>query len=1057
MRTLTTVFFLSAAITLSGTFGSRAATNFSVEAVSVRAPGLPPLVTGSGDSLGPVLSADGRFVVFVSSAPNLVTNDTAASVTGGWLDLFVRDLNSGKTTLVSINSFRSAGGQGDSVGPDISADGRFVAFESSADDLVVGDTNQLSDVFVRDMTAVTTSLLSQGRDGAAGNGASHIFFLTPNGRFVLFESDASNLVENDTNGIPDVFVRDLQSGTTTLVSVNAQGGNGAGSAAAGITPDGRFVVFASSATNLIPQTTGLDEVYVRDTVQQQTLWASTNAAAIFNQVYGPSTFRVSSLSPSMSEDGRYVAFTAVRLTAQIVLRHDLQTGVTDLILTNNNVQEVTLSRDGHQVAFAAAPGLLPSDVYLWDDLSRSNQLISVNADGTGPGDGVSDSPVISPDHRLIAFLSSSTDLTTNLTDGDYHLYIRNLQTGKTELVDVDLNGEADFGSPVVAEFSTNGNFLAFESRNPNIVAGDGNNAYDVFVRNLTTRTTVLVSASDPSLPRATGAGESSIAPNSASGDGRYLVFISAAEDLVVNDGNLLQDVFLRDLSNHTTQLISVNTTGVSGNDLSWGPVISTNGRFVAFVSVATDLVPNDSNGQSDIFLRDRLNGTTKLVSANALNTGSASGDSAAPTMSADGRFVCFESKATNLVPGVKINAAFNDVFIRDTLLQTNFAVSLSASGTTTGDRESNRALISPDGRFVVFESSAQNLGSAPVPRGLYLRDLVAGTNILLTTVRPGIPAQPKIFSADGSALVFTADPFSIFVYEFSSRSKSLVCTNCTTPSISANGSLVAAQTFASTLVAHTNQITLFDRSTGRSTLVSAGWDGTSAGDRRSSQPAISPDGSFVAFASQAANLIPSDTNGLTDVFVRDLKAGVTLLVSRTFDRGLPGLRLSNLPVFAGDSRTLIFQSSSPDLVPGDFNLAQDVFVFRLPGEMDSDADGLPDNWERVFFGNLEGGGSADGDGDGQTNWEEFIAGTNPVDASSILRLAPLVETTSEGYKFIAWAHNPNRTYTVQYKTNLTDPEWLSLSGAHGSYRNSLGFFDLTTNATQRFYRVLVTP
>ena len=1032
-----------------------AGTNFLVEAVSVRELTLPPVVTGSGDSLGPVLNANGRFVVFSSSAPNLVTNDTAASVTGGWLDVFVRDLNSGKTTLVSINSSRSAGGQGDSVGPDVSADGRFVAFESSAEDLVVGDTNLLSDVFVRDITSGAMFLISPGKDGDAGNGASHISSLTPDGRFVLFESEASNLVDNDTNGIPDVFVRDLQTGTTTLVSVNAQGGNGAVSDAAAITPDGRLVAFASSATNLIPQTTGLQEVYVRDMIQGQTLWASTNATAIFNQVYGPSTFRVSSLNPSISEDGRYMAFTAVRITAQLILRHDLQTGVTDLILTNNNVQEVTLSRDGHQVAFAAAPGFLPSDVYLWDDQSRSNRLISVNADGTGPGDGGSDTPVISPDNRFVAFLSSSSDLTTNLTEGDYHLYVRNLQAAKTELVDVDLNGEADFGSPLGAEFSTNGNFVAFESRNPNIVAGDANNAYDVFVRNLTTQTTVLASASDQSSPSYTGTGESSIPLNCASSNGRYLVFLSAAEDLVSNDGNVLQDVFIRDLSNSTTQLISVNTNGVSGNDLSWSPVISTNGRFVAFVSLATDLVPNDSNGRSDIFICDTLSGTTRLVSANALNTGAANGDSAAPLMSADGRFVCFESKATDLVPGVKSNAAFKDIFIRDTLLQTNFAVSLSASGTTTGDRESNNAVISPDGRFVVFESNAQNLGPAPVTRGIYLRDLAAGTNILLTTLRPGIVGQPKIFSADGSVLVFAA-PFNVFVYELSSGRNSLVCTNCTMPSVSADGFIVAAQTFPSTLNAPTNQLSVFDRSTGRSTLASVGWDGISGGNGSSSQPALSPDGRFVAFASRAANLIPSDTNGFTDVFVRDLNAGVTMLVSRTFDRGLPGLRPSNFPVFAGDSQTLIFQSFSSDLVRGDFNLAQDVFVFRLPGEMDSDGDGLPDNWERVFFGNLDRDGSADGDSDGQTNWQEFVAGTNPADASSVLRLAPLVDTTPEGYKFIAWAHNPTRTYTVQYKTNLTDPEWLSPSGSPGSYRNSLGFFDLTTNATQRFYRVLVT-
>src|SRR3989440_488453 len=163
---------------------------------------------GIGDSEGPSISADGRFVAFYSSAANLVGSDT-----NGVRDVFVRDRKTGKTTRVSVDS-HGAQGNGDSEGPSISADGRFVAFLSSASNLVGGDTNGVRDVFVRDRKTGKTRRVSVDSHGAQGKGASFVPSISANGRFVAFSSVANNLVGGDTNTASDVFVRDRKTGKT---------------------------------------------------------------------------------------------------------------------------------------------------------------------------------------------------------------------------------------------------------------------------------------------------------------------------------------------------------------------------------------------------------------------------------------------------------------------------------------------------------------------------------------------------------------------------------------------------------------------------------------------------------------------------------------------------------------------------------------------------------------------------------------------------------------------------------------------------------------------------
>ena len=220
---------------------------------------------GGAFSYANSISANGRYVVFTSDSSDLAITDT-----NGTSDVFVRDLADGTTKLVSINLTATDSGNGSCTNPYISANGRYVAFQSDASDLVVTDTNGTSDVFVRDLVAGTTALVSESTAGTdSGNGYSGGRGISADGRYVTFHSDANDLVVTDTNGSSDVFVRDTVAGTTSLVSINSgeiDSGNGESYARA-ISDDGRYVAFDSLASDLVvTDTNGAEDVFVRDMV-----------------------------------------------------------------------------------------------------------------------------------------------------------------------------------------------------------------------------------------------------------------------------------------------------------------------------------------------------------------------------------------------------------------------------------------------------------------------------------------------------------------------------------------------------------------------------------------------------------------------------------------------------------------------------------------------------------------------------------------------------------------------------------------------------------------------
>lgn len=381
---------------------------------------------------------------------------------------------------------------------------------------------------------------------------------------------------------------------------------------------------------------------------------------------------------------------------------------------------------------------------------------SVRSDGLG-AESHSATAGISPDGRFVGFVSLAEDLVAGPTNGFQDVFVHDRWSGATALVSIALGGAAADGESYSPLFSADGRFVAFRSEATNLVPGDGNGVSDVFVRDLATGLTERVS-----LDVAGGDPDAWSYYQTISADGRYVCFQSDASDLVAGDVNATFDVFVRDRIAGANELASVGSGGAKTGffQFSVEPAISADGSCVVFTSVDEDLAPGADNGWTDVFLRDRTAGTTELVSL-GLGGAPANGASSLPSPSADGRFVAFVSEADNLVAGD--TNGVRDVFVRDRLLGTTELVSVATDG-TQGSLDSylyySHPTISADGRFVAFESYAPELvpGDANGWSDAFLRDRLLGTTELVSVTSAGaqvhLGALRATLCADGSAIAF---------------------------------------------------------------------------------------------------------------------------------------------------------------------------------------------------------------------------------------------------------------------------------------------------------------
>jgi MYXO-CTERM domain-containing protein len=412
---------------------------------------------------------------------------------------------------------------------------------------------------------VRVSVAASGAEATGGGSVSPA--ITPDGRYVAFESWATDLVPDDTNGKPDIFVKDLQTGAIERVSVatggaQADGSFGYGSTQPSISADGRFVAFTSYAPNLVTGDTGWEEnVFVHDRTT-----GTTEAVSLSND----GTLHVASF-PSISGDGRYVAFESVEALNE-----------------------------------GDPAGTRPS-VYVRDRQTSTTVLASATWNGSYPTTFYwgSRRPQMSGDGQYVVFTSDASNLVENDANGTYQdVFVRDLQANTTELVSVDENDNGvGFAHAMGGRLSADGRFVVFFSDAAGFVSGDSNSRYDVFIRDRQIGTTTRVSVNSLG-EQADGGGSYGC---SLSADGRFVVFYSTAANLAPN-GTATGQVYLRDLQLGETSRVSVSTAGeaaspeVLSGDVGVWPAQVANDGATAFFTLAANLVAADTNAKADVFV-----------------------------------------------------------------------------------------------------------------------------------------------------------------------------------------------------------------------------------------------------------------------------------------------------------------------------------------------------------------------------------------------------------------------------------------------------------------------
>lgn len=771
--------------------------NASVSLVS-RAVGEPTIGAGPGLSLPKAISSDGRYVLFESTATNLIPGYVAASSDQ---QVFRFDRTTGLSRLVSrAHGTTATSSNGASQAFALSADGRWALIGSRASDLLaVPDLSGHFDVFLADLETGTVLLVSHEASSldTGANGSSFPRFLSSDGRFVVFESLARNLIlgSSDLNDSTDVFLFDRTDGRVRLVSRSALSPTRTAAGSSFVTAsaeDGSQVVFTSSAADIA----GFDSGFGSDVF----IWhSSTGTVTLASTTRGSTSFPASlpSCCGLISADGGVLIFSSYapeldppdRNTGLDVFEPTGTPGFVSAAIRREGSVATTgprgsavpaMSRDGRFFLLSAAiADLLPGTstglpgAFVYDRFGERWDFVS-HAHGapTAPPDRSSSPVALSNSGRWVLFDSSATNLIPGYqaaieTQGVYR-YDR--QTREALLVSHAAGAvtTAANGGSTGHSISDDGRWIVLTSSATDLITGQsGGLGPHLFLYDAVSRTSWLVDRTSSSATIGSG-GTATF--SDATDDGRFVLFTATGDDLVEGDGNKASDVFVFDRATTLNEVHSVQAGSPSqtGSGASQAVAISRDGRFVVFSSLAPNLVDGISDlGWKDVFLRDRVLGATSLLSHDPTGTSAGDADSTPAALTDDGRFVLLETTASNLVPqGSLTGITFGQVLLYDRVLGQARLVSHAAGmPSVPGSGNSSPVAISDNGRHVIFNSSATNLGWASGPSAfgqVYSQDMVTGWRRLLSpresdpSVPVGTNCYASLISEDGNSVIFSS-------------------------------------------------------------------------------------------------------------------------------------------------------------------------------------------------------------------------------------------------------------------------------------------------------------
>jgi Tol biopolymer transport system component len=980
--------------------------------------------TALGYHYGPVaVSQDGRYVAFSSSSPNLIAGYTAGTSYGTTLDVYLLDRATNTMTLVShAAGVPNQGGNGESFEPVISGDGRWVAFLSQADDLVAGQTGEpYVNVFLFDRLSGANRLVSH-KAGATlvAVGLCDALLLSADGSHVAFESYAVNLVtgQNDVTSTRDVFLYDVATDGMRLVSRSVTGPTSTTNVEArlgDVSANGRRVAFTTASTNVVLgqiDANGSADVFVFD--------ADSGGVALASHVPALPLVAADGASKDarLSGDGAYVAFLSVASDLiggqtgggpwQQVFLNRLSTGATALVSHAWSSTTTTgdggsdpprLDHTGASVAYTSwASDLIAGgpfysrNVYVFDRASGTNALVSA---APGPLAVGGDLHGLSSGGRYVAY--ESTGNPGGFIDDNYAMdvFVFDRNTASTRLISSSAgttNTTANGGAEG-ASLSADGLTAAFLSEATDAVAGvvDANGSADVLA---SAGAAALVTRRDPTSAPATALQAGALQPGAASDDGRFVAFTSRSLDLVPGQTGSIYDsnVFVFDSLTAAATLVShalgAPLEGARGSD----PRVSGDGRYVAFDSDAA-LVPGQTGGyNTQTFLFDRLTGDVSLVSHTPGSpAGGGNGRSVPFGVSRDGRYVLFDSLATDLVAGQIDANNYRDLFLYDRQADASVLVTHVAGSATTTPTSGlflGDAALAADGDFVAYAHGATDLvvgqSDANDDDDVFVYDRASGTTALVSHAAASATAtanrggfHPSI-SGDGARVSFLSiasdlldgqiDPSytsDVFLFERASGQNRLVShalagaataadNSSYRASLSRDGRWLAYESSASNLVAgvsdtnFTRDVFLYERASDTSRLVShAAGAPLTAADGASYAPSISRDGAYVAFESEAGDLVAGQSGGggscCGDAFRYTRADGINVLASRrhgttaTTAGGVSDYEM--VTQIGADGSSVLFGSDATTLVAGDFNGRRDAFLFsarHVKGDLNDD-------------------------------------------------------------------------------------------------------------------------
>jgi len=1023
---------------------------------------------GSGDSFTPLVSTDGRHVVFVSAAGNLAAGDD-----NQLLDVFLRDRETHATSLLSAHAAGSPPGRGYAGSIAISADANLIAYEVTqlsapplpgpqalqvtnvAGFLVDRATGQRRSIGIADGLLVPrisgdppeTNWVAYTRAAATGlqfaAGDRRLFFVTPGRPF--------------PSSPPHPFALpvelDLDSGTTNLFGTGAFPETLPNAEPLGVrfSTDGERTVFYSAANNLH----ALDDfrngsrydVFVYDRTANSNLLVSIAAD-------GTRGGTDDSRDPDLSGDGRFVVFTST---------------ATNLVATDTN----------HNV-----------DVFLRDLTLETTILVSSNLAGvTSAASGSSGAPAISSDGRWIAFFSNASDLVAddpNGATGD--VFLRDNETGVVTRISNHPDWRGRLATTAQSpQLATDGSFVLYQAPNSGLFLHErGSGANRLLTGDVT--------ADSPAM----------------SPDGRFVVFSSRTVPGLIEGTETHRQIYLFDRDSDLFELVSRRDDGLpvaAANDASRfeAGVIATADDLLLVRGYATDLGLRADERKlrlwnlpgTSVPLAEDLGtiGTNPVEVAKMVNV----------TASADGRWLAFDYDEPVLGEPQGNNGWH--VVLHDRQSGINRVLNHS-SGSYTGPQF---PVISPDGGKVCWRPSASGLAQYDIATGIFSH-VISNEN--------GVGAgEAPLFHPDSGSLYFryrgpaipgfsgaSIPNWRLLEYRFDSGSfrqvdpldlhaaegdvvvarllpgdrsvlleiressgmsniyfdSQLLLTNAYNPVIGAQNLLAFESTQARGALPDANGVAdvfvwnrVLNTPGGGESLVSVNHAGTGAGDGRSRLLDLSGDGRFVLFHSWADDLVAHDDNALGDLFLRDLRTQTSLLLSVGQQQAADG-HTSARAMFNRDGSKVIFESYARNLTAGDFNGKRDVFIATL-ALPDSDGDGLPDSWELAWFGTPDRDGSGDADGDGVLDRDEFAAGTSPINDDSVLEVLT-VRPSGAGFTQVVWAAVPGRSYRVQFRDNLNITGWSDLAGVEFAASSTGSMLDTSvSSSSQRFYRVLALP